>query len=171
MDKTDELVDYNEVDPNTGTFYNAPNEGDEDSPEKDDLAGWAFEDEQKAQHQAQHQAKYGDSIFYEPYVPKPPRGSVEDIQHKLRIAGTRLRKSLTRSLNSDPEAWTALRRPAPLHSARRTLAEMLGSVPLADHEHFHELGDGYVYMPLHTMEKYHATCNARATQLKLKGPI
>ena len=31
---------------------------------------------------------------------------------------------------------------------------MLGSVPSADHEHFHELGDGYVYMPLHTMEKY-----------------
>ena len=31
---------------------------------------------------------------------------------------------------------------------------MLVSVPPTDHEHFHELGDGYVYMPLHTMEKY-----------------
>ncbi len=31
---------------------------------------------------------------------------------------------------------------------------MLGSVPSADHDHVHELGDGYVYMPLHTMEKY-----------------
>jgi hypothetical protein len=31
---------------------------------------------------------------------------------------------------------------------------MLGSVPSADQEHFHELGDGYVCMPLHAMEKY-----------------
>ncbi len=98
MDKIDQF----------GTVYNAPNKGDEDSPEEDD---WAFDDEQKEQHQA----KYGDSIFYEPFVPKPPRGSVEDIQHKLRIAGTRLRKSLTRNLHLDPKAWTALRRPASLH--------------------------------------------------------
>ncbi len=49
MDKVDDLVDYNEVDPNTGTVYNAPNKGDEDSLEEDD---WAFDDEQKAQHQA-----------------------------------------------------------------------------------------------------------------------
>ncbi len=28
MDKVDDLVDYNEVDPNTGTVYNAPNKGD-----------------------------------------------------------------------------------------------------------------------------------------------
>ena len=28
------------------------------------------------------------------------------------------------------------------------------SIPSADQEHFHELGDGYVYMPLHAMEKY-----------------
>ncbi len=121
MDKIDDLVDYNEADPNTGKVYNAPKQGDEDSPEEDD---WAFDDEQKEQHQA----KYGDSIFYEPFVLKPPRGSVEDIQHKLRIAGTRLRKSLTRSLHLDPQAWTALTRPASLHSAQRTLAEMLGGV-------------------------------------------
>jgi hypothetical protein len=33
---------------------------------------------------------------------------------------------------------------------------MLGSVPSADHEHFYELGDGYVYTytPLHAMKKY-----------------
>jgi hypothetical protein len=152
MTKIDDLIDYNEVDPFTlapitETARNAPNKDEEGSPDEDD---WAFDDEQKEQHQA----KYGDSVFYEPFVPKPPRGSVEDIQHKLRVAGTRLRKSLTRSLHLDPQAWTALRRPASLHSAQRTLAEMLGSVPSADHEHFHELGDGYVYMPLHTMEKY-----------------
>ena len=128
-DPTDDLVDYNLVDPNTGTASNAPSNGEEGLPDPDD---WSLDDKQKKQHQI----KCGDSVFYEPFVPKPPRGSVEDIQHKLRVAGTRLRKSLTRSLHLDPQAWTALRRPASLHSAQRTLAEMLGSVPSADHEHF-----------------------------------
>ncbi len=125
MDKTDpndNLVDYNLEDPTTGTASNAPSNGKEGSPDPDD---WAFDD---IIQKEQHQAKYGDSIFYEPYVTKPPRGSVADIQQKLRITGTRLRKSLTRSLNRDPQAWTALRRPASLYSAQRTLAEMLVSV-------------------------------------------
>ena len=74
-DPTDDLVDYNLVDPNTGTASNAPSNGKEDLPYPDD---WSFDDVQKEQHQA----KYGDSIiFYEPYVTKPPRGSVADIQH------------------------------------------------------------------------------------------
>ncbi len=110
MDKIDDLVDYNEVDPITGTVSNAPNKVDEDPPEDDD---WAFDDE----HKEQHQAKYGDSIFYEPFVPKPPRGSVEDIQHKLRIAGTRLRKSLTRS---SP-------RPSSMDSPKKTSLTSLGT--------------------------------------------
>jgi hypothetical protein len=145
-DKNDDLVDYNEVDLN-GNQIPKPDEGDEGPPEDQD---WTFDAEQ----QEQHQAKYGDSIFYEPFTPKPPRWSVEDIQHKLRIAGTRLRKDLNRSLLLDPQAWIALRRPASLHSVQRTLAEMLVSVPSADQEHFRELEDGYVCMPLHAMEKY-----------------
>jgi hypothetical protein len=68
--------------------------------------------------------------------------------------GTRLRRELNKSLLTDSQAWAALRRPASLHSAQRTLAEMLVSLPSADQEHFHELGDGYVYMPLHAMEKF-----------------
>ena len=129
MTKIDDLIDYNEVDDPIArimeTLSNAPNKGDEGSPDED---GCTFDKEQ----QEQHQSKYGDSIFYAPYVTKPPRGSVEDIQHKLRISGTRLRKSLNRSLNRDPQAWTALRRPASLHSAQRTLAEMLvGAVTIA----------------------------------------
>jgi len=151
MTKIDDLIDYNEVDGPIArimeTLSNAPNKGDEGSPDED---GCTFDKEQ----QEQHQSKYDDSIFYAPYVTKPPRGSVEDIQHKLRISGTRLRKSLNRSLNRDPRAWTALRRPASLHSAQPTLAEMLVSVPSADHEHFHELGDGHVYMLLNTMDIY-----------------
>ncbi len=39
-------------------------------------------------------------------------------------------------------------------NAQRTLAEMLFDCPLADQEHFRELGDGYVCMPLGTMEKF-----------------
>ncbi len=31
-------------------------------------------------------SRSGDSSFYDPYVPRPPRGSVEDIQHhKLKV--------------------------------------------------------------------------------------
>jgi hypothetical protein len=60
MDKYDDLVDYNEVDPDdliAGRTHNVPNKGDGDPPEVPD---WTFDDKQKEQHQA----KYGDSIFY-----------------------------------------------------------------------------------------------------------
>ena len=146
MDKNDDLVDYNEVDLD-GNPITKHNQGDEGPPEDQ---GWTFDDEQTEQFRA----KFGDETYYEPYAPKPPRGSVEDILHRLRITGVRLRKELNRSLLTDPDKWTALRRPASLHTAQRTLAEMLTSIPSADQELFHELGDGYVYMPLHAMEKY-----------------
>ena len=71
MDKDDDLVDYNEVDMN-GNPITKPNEGDEGPPNDQ---GWTFDDEQ----QEQYQVKYGDEIYYEPFTPKPPRGSVEDI--------------------------------------------------------------------------------------------
>jgi hypothetical protein len=150
MKDGDDLIDYNEVEPEdliAGRNPDAPNQGNGNSTEDPD---WAFDDEQKAQSQA----KFGDEIYYEPFTPKPLHGSVEDIQHRLRVTGIRLRKDLNRSLLTDPKEWTALRRPASLHTAQRTLAEMLMSIPSADQEHFHELGDGYVYMPLHAMEKY-----------------
>ncbi len=57
MDKDDDLIDYNEVDPEdliAGKTHNAPNKGDGDPPEDPD---WSFDDEQKEQYQA----KYGDS--------------------------------------------------------------------------------------------------------------
>ncbi len=141
-----DLADYNEVyqDGNPAT---KPNEGSGDSLEDPDCA---IDDAQKAQFQA----KYGDEMYYEPFTPKPPRGSVEDIQHRLRITGVRLRKELNYDLHTNPDKWTALRRPASLHTAQRSLAEMLMSIPSAEQEQFHELGDGYVYMPLQVMEKY-----------------
>ena len=123
------------------------NEGSGDSVKDPDCF---IDDAQKAQFQA----KYGDEIYYDPFAPKPPRGSVEDIQHRLRITGLRLRRELNHSLLTSPKQWAALRRPASLHTAQRTLAEMLRSIPSADQEQFHELGDGYVYMPLPVMEKY-----------------
>ena len=43
-DPTDDLVDYNLVDPNTGTAYNAPNKGNGDLPDLDDCT---FDDTQK----------------------------------------------------------------------------------------------------------------------------
>jgi hypothetical protein len=68
---------------------------------------------------AEFQTKYGDEIYYEPFTPKIPRGSVEDIQHRLRTTGFRLRRELNHSLLTNPEQWTALRRPASLHTAQR----------------------------------------------------
>ena len=68
MTKTDELVDYNEVDAVTlvaltgtaleRTALNAPNKGDKGSSDED---GCTLDTEQ-------HQAKYGDSVFYAPYL-------------------------------------------------------------------------------------------------------
>ena len=165
MDDSDEVMRaFDEVFGNLSPHREPKtNEGNGDSSEDPDCS---IDDKAKALHQA----KYGDEVYYEPYAPKPPRGSVEDIQHRLRTTDFRLRRELNHSLRTNPEQWTALRRPASLHTAQRTLAEMLTSIPSADQEQFHELGDGYVYMPLTVMEKYlYPTCNATLTQPQ--GPI
>ena len=149
MDDSDEVMRaFDEVFGNLSPHREPKtNEGNGDSSEDPDCS---IDDKAKALHQA----KYGDEVYYEPYAPKPPRGSVEDIQIRLRVTGLRLRKELNHSLLTNPLQWTALRRPASLHTAQRTLPEMLRSIPSADQEQFHELGDGYVYMPLSVMEKY-----------------
>jgi hypothetical protein len=135
----DTLEDYNEL--HQDSHIDGKTQG---TPPLD----WTFNDEHEAL------SKCGDASFYDPYVPKPPRGSVEDIQYRLRTTGLRLRKDLNRSVLLRPQHWTALRRPASLHSAQRTLAEMLVSLPSEDQGHFHELGDGYAHMPLHAFEKF-----------------
>jgi hypothetical protein len=146
-----------------GNSLDAPNQGKGDLTDQLD---WTFDDAQEVLSRA----KFGDETYYEPFNPKPLRGSVEDIQHRLRITGLRLRKDLNRILLTNPDEWTALRRPASLHTAQRTLAEMLMSIPSADQEHFHELGDGYVYMPLPVMEKYlYPTLRVMQHQHKHKG--
>ncbi len=129
----DSLVDYNDVlvDPDdliAGKPQGTLNKGDETYS---DPLDWTFGDEHEAL------SKSGDSSFYDPYHPKSPRGSIEDIQHKLKVTGLRLRKDLNRSLLTKPQHWTALRRPASLHSAQRTLAEMLVSLPTEEQGHFH----------------------------------
>ncbi len=109
-----DLADYNEVDQD-GNPITKSNEGSGGSIEDTDCA---IDDAQKAQFQA----KYGDEVYYEPFMPKPPRGSVEDIQHRLRITGVRLRKELNYDLHTNPDKWTALRRLASLHTAQRAIA-------------------------------------------------
>jgi hypothetical protein len=81
---------------------------------------------------------------------------MEDIQQKLRIGGTVLRKHYNESLKQNPGKWKALRAQASIQSAQRTLtlAEMLLSVPDVDRTQFQELGDGSVMMPPAMMEKY-----------------
>ena len=101
-----DLADYNEVGPdgNPGNEKpNAPKPGD-GKPLEDPQLDWSFNDERSGDsvedpdcsiddaQKAQFQAKYGDEMYYQPFTPKPPRGSLEDIQHRLRITGLRLRK-------------------------------------------------------------------------------
>ncbi len=90
---------YGFLSPNNET---KPNEGSGDSVEDPDCT---IDDAQKAQSQTKH----GDEVYYEPFTPKPPRGSVEDIQHRLRRTGLRLRRELNHSLLTNPDQWTALR--------------------------------------------------------------
>ena len=96
MDKNDDLVDYNEFDLDGNPIQKLDQANDGGPPEDQD---WTFDDEQTEQFRA----KFGDETYYEPYAPKPPRGSVEDILHRLRITGVRLRKELNRSLLTDPD--------------------------------------------------------------------
>ena len=75
------------------TKYNESSGGPTEDPD------CTIDDAQKAQFQAKH----GDEMYYEPFTPKPPRGSVEDIQHRLRITGLRLRRELNHSLLTNPK--------------------------------------------------------------------
>ncbi len=84
---------YGDLSPHNGTKLN---ESSGDSIEDPDCT---IDDAQKAQFQAKH----GDEMYYEPFTPKPPRRSVEDIQHRLRITGVRLRKELNYDLHTNTE--------------------------------------------------------------------
>ena len=66
-----------------------------------------------------------DPYDYMPYLVSHPKGSAKEIEAALRMRGLRLRKDLNQSLKQNPTAWKALNRPAPLHSASLSLAEML----------------------------------------------
>ncbi len=79
---------------------------------------------------------------YMPYLVTHPKGSTKETEAALRMRDLRLRKDLNQSLNKNPEAWRALNRPAPLHSASLTLTEMLRDIPQNDREQFYELGEG-----------------------------
>ena len=70
-----DLADYNEVDQDRNPITKS-NEGSGDSIEDPDCT---IDDAQKAQFQAK---------YYDPFAPKPPRGSVEDIQHSEGIPAT-----------------------------------------------------------------------------------
>ena len=66
---------------------------------------------------------------YMPYQVNHPKGTAKEIEAALRMRGLTLRKQLNHSLIHDPTAWTALNRPASLHSASLTLVEMLRDIP------------------------------------------
>ena len=91
-----------------------------------------------AEKRAQHLAEMGlDDPFedwerenpydYMPYLVTHPNGSAKEIEAALRMRGLRLRKDLNQSPNQNSNAWKALNRPAPLHSASLTLAECYGT--------------------------------------------
>jgi hypothetical protein len=72
----------------------------------------------------------------------------KEIEQGLRVSGLKLRKQIQADLKRNPLLWDALRRPASLHNAHRSLAEMLVNIPQPDHAQFTELGDGHVHMSL-----------------------
>ncbi len=91
---------------------------------------------------------------YMPYQVNHPKRSAKEIETALRMRGLNLRKQLNQSLIQNPAARKALNRPASLQTASLTLAEMLRDIPQNDRAQFHELGEGFAYMPLNIMEKY-----------------
>jgi hypothetical protein len=67
MNDGDDLIDYNEVDPENliaGNSLDAPNQGKRGST---DHLEWTLDDAQKVLSQA----KFGDETYYEPFHPKP----------------------------------------------------------------------------------------------------
>jgi hypothetical protein len=69
LNDDDDLVDYNEVDAEdhiAGKSQNAPNGG---SGKRNAVDG-------TFNHDMEALSRSGDSSFYDPYVPRPPRGSV-----------------------------------------------------------------------------------------------
>ncbi len=45
------------------------------------------------------------------------KNAIEDLTHKLRVAGLTRRNLLNRALKEHPEQWKALRRPASMHAS------------------------------------------------------
>jgi hypothetical protein len=82
------------------------------------------------------------------------KSAIEDLTHKLRVAGLTRRNLLNRALKEHPEQWKALRRPASMHASQLSLAQMLTCVPSVDRDQFQESGDGNVNIPLYMLEKY-----------------
>jgi hypothetical protein len=93
-----------------------------------------------------------DPFDYTPWIAALPMPFTKEIEQGLRVNGLKLRKQIQADLKRNPLLWDALRRPASLHNAHRSLAEMLVNIPQPDHSQFTELGDGHVHMPLATME-------------------
>jgi hypothetical protein len=117
----------------------------------------------KDAHMQQFNALYGDltpdradaaAYEYVPWVVTQTPGTLEELQSRLHTDGHRLRKEFHESLKKNPQKWKALRAPASMQSASRTISEMLLSIPDVDRGQFQELGDGFVMMPPAMMEKY-----------------
>jgi hypothetical protein len=128
----DEL--YGDLSPHNGTKSNESSGGPTEDPD------CTIDDAQKAQFQAKH----GDEMYYEPFTPKPPRGSVEGIQHRLRITGLRLRRELNHSLLTNPDQWDlypTLRVMQHLHSHKGQYDYIPGGVEsMVVYSYFHQGG-------------------------------
>jgi hypothetical protein len=103
---------------------------------------------------AEEQRDSQDPFDYTPWIAALPLPFTKEIEEGLRVSGLQLRKQIQADLKRNPLLWDALRKPASLHNAHRSLAEMLVNITQPDHAQFTELGDGHVHMFLATMEKY-----------------
>jgi hypothetical protein len=82
-----------------------------------------------------------DPFDYTPWIAALPMPLVKEIEQGLRVNGLKLRKQIQADVKRNHLLWDALRRPASLHNAHRSLAEMLVNIPQPDHSQFAELGD------------------------------
>jgi hypothetical protein len=137
----------------TNTFSSTGIANNEDCSMKTWGEGETLEDPEEMQRRWAAKDRQ-DPYDYTPWIAALPMPFIKEIEQELRVSGLKLRKQIQADIKRNPLLWDALRRPASLHNAHRSLAEMLVNIPQPDWAQFTELGDGHVHMSLATMEKY-----------------
>jgi hypothetical protein len=92
--------------------------------------------EKLAQEYLERRRGIEDPFDYTPWIATLPMPFTNEIEQGLRVNGLKLRKQIQADLKRNPLLWDALRKPASLHNAHRSLAESLVNIPQPDHSQF-----------------------------------